>query len=206
MTKDRGHRILLASMRWPLLFLLLPLAAPAGDAKPAPKPLYVRVKNARVLGQPDLKATPVAELQPGAQVRWLGASPETRQLHHVALTDGGVPAGTEGWMLQATLSPRPPSMEYAGDDGKPIDGQAFVSSGAAAKALGGMAQEYAAKKNLGDLAAEMETAASLSAAITPEALQARARTLGLAAEPAPEAPAKASPAPKKKPAKKGAAK
>jgi len=77
----------------------------------------------------------------------------------------------KGFTLQQNLSPKKPQAEFlAKDDGKPIDAQAFASSGAATKALSGAALKYSGSKpDLETLAKQLMTAEGAAAAVTVEA-------------------------------------
>jgi hypothetical protein len=99
--------------------------------------LYVKNKEAKLLEKPDASAKVLVQLKPGEAVIWNGAAPENKQFHAI---DAG---GKKGFTLQQNLSPNKPAAEFlAKDDGKPIDPQAFASSGAATKALSEAALKF----------------------------------------------------------------
>ena len=161
--------------------------------------LYIRAKDVRVLKSASVKAQPVALLQPGARVTWRGADKKNRLLHKVEFQKEGESAPLAGYVLQANLSPNKPSPEYLlQDSGKPIDAQSFKSSGAATKALGGMALDYASKKNLTGLPEKLMALEAISASVDAQAVDARARQLGLACGEAPAPAPDAEPTTTKK--------
>lgn len=190
-------------VRFLLLLALVPgvaLAVTQGGT------LYVRNKDTKVLEKADVKSRSIGLLQYGAAVKWLGADPAQRMLHKVEYDDTATKAKVTGYVLQANLTPNAPAKEYLSkDDGKPIDPQAFRSSGAATKALGGTALEWAAQKKLTGLPERLIALENISLSVSPSAVQQRSKALGLAyneaAEPPP--PPDAAPATKKKGGKKG---
>lgn len=106
--------------------------------------LYIRARDTRIFEQADLKSkmSPIT-LQPGQEVTWDGPAEGNKTLHGISgKTKAGKPF--KGFTLQMNLSPNKPAEEYlAKDSGKPIDPQAFASSGAATKALSEAALKYA---------------------------------------------------------------
>jgi uncharacterized protein YgiM (DUF1202 family) len=132
---------------------LVGLAAAAlliGSAAYAVKPgenLYIKTKDAKLLEKPDPKAKVLGVLKPGEEVKWNGADAKNKMFHGIEA------GGKKGYTLQQNLSPSKPQMEIASDDGKPIDAQAFASSGAATKALSEAALKYNEKKGSADLQA-----------------------------------------------------
>lgn len=176
--------------------LLVLAAATALAVKPGGA-LYVKTKDTKVLEKPDPKAKVLGLLQPGTQVTWQGASPTNRQLHHVV---GANSQGKtlEGFVLQGNLTPSQLAPEYLSrDDGKPIDPEAFKSSGAATKALDEVAVEYAKSHAMPQQAERLMALEAISRSVAAQRLAERNAQLGLATasldEPAP---------PGKKPAKK----
>lgn len=181
-----------------LLLAAALLPATAAHAVGVGGTLYVRVKDAKLLEAPNLKAKALGILQPGTEVTWRGADKKNRQLHKISVKQDG--AALEGYVLQANLSPRAPAPEYLMQDGdKPIDAQSFKSSGAATKALGGMALDYASAKKLTGLPEKLMALEAISASVDARAVDARARALGLAAGEEPEPEPGEAPPPKKKP-------
>lgn len=100
--------------------------------------LYIKTKDSKLLDKADPKAKVVKQLQPGTEVIWNGADAKNKLFHAIETKDG-----KKGFTLQQNLTPNQPKMELASDDGKPIDAQAFASSGAATKALSDAALSYA---------------------------------------------------------------
>ncbi|MCC6337796.1 MAG: SH3 domain-containing protein [Myxococcales bacterium] len=125
--------------------LLIGLAASAllvASAAYAVKPgenLYIKTKDAKLLEKPDAKAKVLGTLKAGQEVKWKGSDAKNKLFHSIEA------GGKQGFTLQQNLSPNKPQMEIASDDGKPIDPQAFASSGAATKALSDAALTYAAE-------------------------------------------------------------
>jgi hypothetical protein len=126
-------------MRLAVLGLCAAAALASGTAW-AVKPdgsLYIKTKDARLLDKPDAKAKVLGTLKPGQEVKWKGSAPENKQFHRVEVAEKA------GYTLQQNLSPNRPQLEVLGDDGKPVDLQAYTSSGAATKALSDAALKYA---------------------------------------------------------------
>lgn len=134
-------------------------AGAAWAVKPGEK-LYIKTKDAKLLEKADAKAKTLGTLQPGTEVTWNG-SDKTNKLFH-AIEAGG----KKGFTLQQNLSPSKPQMELAKDDGKPIDSQAFASSGAATKALSEAALKYSKEKpDIATLTKGVMTAEGIAATI-----------------------------------------
>lgn len=111
-----------------------------GTAAWAVKPgenLYIKTKDAKLLEKADAKAKVLGTLKPGEEVKWNGSDAKNKLFHNIEAN------GKKGFTLQQNLSPNKPQLELASDDGKPVDAQAFASSGAATKALSDAALSYA---------------------------------------------------------------
>ncbi|CAM3384849.1 SH3 domain-containing protein [Corallococcus sp. ZKHCc1 1396] len=160
--------------------LLLALGVPAAGAwaaKPGDK-LYVKARNTRVLVSAAPTANVVVVLQPGQQVTWNGADPKNKQWHLVK-----EPGGKPGYVFQTNLSTKPPNMELVAKDGatRAIDPAAFVSSGAAVKALSPGAEKYGKDKG-GDYATavkQIQQVEALAAAVTPAKIAEHVKQAGL---------------------------
>lgn len=175
--------------------VMLALAAATALAVKPGGALYVKTKDTKVLEKPDPRAKVPGLLQPGTQVVWHGAAPANRQLHHVVGPDSRGKS-LDGYVLQANLTPSQLAPEYLSrDDGKPIDPEAFKSSGAATKALDEVALEYAKSHAMPQQAERLMALEAISRSVVAERLAERNRQLGLAA-------ADFGAAPDKKPTKK----
>jgi uncharacterized protein YgiM (DUF1202 family) len=126
--------------------------------------LYIKSKDTKVLDKADAKGKVVGTLQPGEEVTWNGADDKNKQFH--AIDTGKV----KGFTLQGNLSPSKPQAELlARDNGAPIDGKAFASSGAATKALNEAALKAAGKKQTkAELVKGLATAEGVAASVTVE--------------------------------------
>jgi hypothetical protein len=180
----------------PAAALLVLLAVSALAVKPGGT-LYIKAKDTKVLEKPDAKAKVLGLLQPGTSVTWRGADPANRLLHHVEGVDSRGQK-LDGYVLQGNLTPSQLAPEYLKrDDGKPIDPQAFKSSGAATKALDEAAVDYAKAKQMPQQAERLMALESINRAVTAQRLAERSRALGLAWAGADEAPSDAKPGKKK---------
>lgn len=126
--------------------------------------LYIKTKDTKVLDKADAKGKVVGTLQPGDEVTWNGADGANKQFHSI---DSGK---VKGFTLQTNLSPSKPQAELlARDNGAPIDGKAFASSGAATKALNEAALKAAGKKQTkAELVKGLATAEGVAASVTVE--------------------------------------
>ncbi len=127
-----------------LLTVMLALGV-AGNALAAVKKggtLYVKVKNTRLMESPSTGANLLRLLQPGQEVKWLGADPKDKQWHQVEV------GGKKGVVFQSNLSSKPPSMELvASKDGVTAkNATEFANSGAAIKLLADGPLQYGQKK------------------------------------------------------------
>jgi uncharacterized protein YgiM (DUF1202 family) len=160
--------------------MLVALAMPVASAWAVKKDekLYVKARNTRVLKSAVPTSDVVVVLQPGQQVTWRGADPTNKQYHQVT-----EPGGKAGYVFQTNLSTRPPNMELTAKEGQPraIDPAAFVSSGAAVKALSPGAEKYGKQKG-GDYAQAVEQIKSVEALakkVTPVEISAHVKQAGL---------------------------
>jgi len=142
--------------------------------------LYIKTKDTKVLEKPDPKSKVLGLLQPGGSVTWRGADPGNRLMHKIEGTDSRGHK-LEGFVLQGNLTPSQLSPEYLKrDDGKPIDPEAFRSSGAATKALDEAAIDYAQAKQMPQQAERLQALEAISRSVTAQRLAERSRALGLA--------------------------
>ena len=114
----------------------------AGGAALAVKPgetLFVKAKNTKVYDKPTASGKVKATLQPGDEVTWDGADKKDPAFHAVS-------GKVKGFAHQSSLSPRKPAGEVLTNDGAPVSGQAFASSGAATKALTEAGIKYSDEK------------------------------------------------------------
>ncbi|MEW5742341.1 MAG: SH3 domain-containing protein [Myxococcota bacterium] len=132
--------------RWLTVTTVALLVAGAAGAVGKGGSLFIKTKDAKLLEKADPKAKVLGTMKPGEEVKWEGADPGNKMFHKVIISNGKT-----GYTLQQNLSPSKPQMEVASDDGKPIDAQAFASSGAATKALSEAALKYNEKKGTADL-------------------------------------------------------
>jgi len=111
------------------------LAVKPGEA------LFVKARNTRLMASASPTADAIAILQPGQQVKWLGADPKNKQWHRVEAD------GKQGLVFQSNLSPKAPQLELISQNGvRQVDPVAFASSGAAVKLLGDAAISYGNSK------------------------------------------------------------
>ena len=108
--------------------------------------LYIKGKNTNVYKEASLSSKVLGTLQPGDEVTWNGADKKMPSMHNVA-------GRWTGFVSQAALSPTKPTGEVLTNDGAPVSKQAFVSSGAATKALTEAGIKYAGEKPGGKEAA-----------------------------------------------------
>lgn len=174
----------------PAAALLALLGVSALAVKPGGT-LYIKAKDTKVLEKPDGKSKVLGLLQGGVSVTWRGSDPTNRLFHHVEGVDS---RGQQlnGYVLQANLTPSQLAPEYLKrDDGKPIDPQAFKSSGAATKALDEAALDYAKARQMPQQAERLMALEAINRAVTAQRLEERNRALGLAwadrGEPPPDA-------------------
>ncbi|NOK23072.1 SH3 domain-containing protein [Corallococcus carmarthensis] len=163
---------------WGILMLALGVPVTAAWAVKKDEKLYVKARNTRVLKSAAPTADVVAVLQPGQQVTWKGADPKNAQWHQVT-----EPGGKPGYVFQTNLSTKPPDMELVAKDGKTrtIDPAAFVSSGAAVKALSPGAEKYGNAKGGGysNAVSQIKTLEALAKRVTPVEIDAHVKQAGL---------------------------
>ncbi len=111
------------------------LASGAAYAVKSGDTLYIKTKDAKLLDKADAKGKTIATMKPGEAVKWSGAD-KNKPFHKIEAN------GKTGFTIQQNLTPSKPSEEVATSDGKPIDQEAFKSSGAATKALSEAALKY----------------------------------------------------------------
>jgi hypothetical protein len=146
----------------------------AAGAKPGDT-LYVKARNTRVLAGPSAGAKVVTVLQPGAAVTWEGPDPKDKRWQRV------VSGKDKGVVLGATLTAEKPKAEVMSVTGEgAADTSAFMSSGAASKALGAGAIAYARDELKAETAAsQLQRAENLAKTIGPREVSAHARKAGL---------------------------
>lgn len=156
-----------------LLCGLLWAGAAAAGAKPGDT-LYIKARNTRVLKDPSASAAVVVILQPGAAVTWQGPDPKDKRWQRV------VSGKNKGVVLSANLTAEKPKGEVMAATGaEAADANAFMSSGAASKALGAGAIAYAKEKNADAAARQLQRAEGLAKTIGPREVSEHARKAGL---------------------------
>ena len=151
-------------MRHAWLYALVVFAAAGAHAVGKGGKLYVKVKEAKLLEKADAKAKATATMPLGAEVTWNGSDAKNKLFHSVEFQ------GKSGSTLGSNLATSKPQDErLAKDDGKPIDSQAFASSGAATKALSEAGGKYAeGNADLEAIAKGLVSAEAVAAIVTPE--------------------------------------
>jgi hypothetical protein len=148
------------------------LAVEASAVKVGEK-LYIRSRNTRLLDAPGGTKV-LGVLQPGATVVWQGKHPSKPGWHLVEVN------GKKGALLTANLSTTPPRMEILASKGREAtDANAFLSSGAATKALGAGAMAYGKEKSLGESVKGVVAMEALGRAVTAHDISAHARKAGI---------------------------
>lgn len=133
----------------------------------APKKLFIKTKDAKLLQKPDPKSKVLGTMAPGTEVDWGGRDQGNPMFHQVTAKKH------TGYTLQQNLSPNAPKMELVSDDGRRIDAQAFASSGAATKALSEAALKYSAEApNTLELTKGVLTAEGIAQTVKPADAQA----------------------------------
>ena len=137
--------------------------------------LYVTSRNARLQKDSSPTSSVLQLLQPGQEVVWQGADAANKQWHKVTV------GGKSGVVFQANLSPNKPSSEMvaAHEAGKPIDPQAFASTGAATKAVSEAGLKYAEGKKMTIEPQQVLVIEALSAQVTPAEVAAHAKKAGI---------------------------
>lgn len=164
--------------RLPLCLLLAcVLGAPALAAAPkleAQKTrLYVRARATRLLKTASAASAPVALLNPGDEVVWLGQDPKDKRYHHVKAKAG------RGYVLGSALQFEPPRKEVTSTKGDTQDARAFLTSAAATKALGQGAIEYGKQQNMEESVQQLQQLEKVAAEVTPAVASAHAKAAGL---------------------------
>lgn len=135
--------------------------------------LYIRARNTRVLKSP-AGSEVLTTLQPGQKVTW--RSKDSRGWHKI---DAG--GGKIGYVLPASLSVKPVQMELVSSTGqRALDANAFLSSGAATKALGEGAVNYGKEKNMQRAVDDVMAMEQLAKTVTPVEVAAHASRIGIA--------------------------
>ena len=158
-------------MRRLALALLTLFVAGSALAVKSGETLYVRSRNTRLVDKP--KGRVVTTLQPGDAVTWLGKATEPGW-HQVQLKNG-----KKGVLLTANLATQPPPMELRSSSGKPIDQGAFLSSGAATRALAPLAAEYGRNKSMDAAVRDVTAMEQLSDSVTLGEVAKHAAAVGL---------------------------
>jgi uncharacterized protein YgiM (DUF1202 family) len=122
--------------------------------------LYVKAKNTRLMAGSTAQANVVQVLQPGQEVRWLGADPSNTQWHQVEVSTGK--KSVRGVVLQSNLSTKPPAMELIAGKGTVTQKEAtkFANSAAAVKLVAEGAVRYGERKQ-GDIGLAVKTLEAL---------------------------------------------
>jgi hypothetical protein len=108
------------------------LGAGPAQAAEGKQTLYVKTRGTQLKASALPTARVLRTLKPGQKVQFEG-----RDARAPAWCRVQVDAGMAGYVYQANLSLRAPTLELTSQQpGKPLDPQAFASSGAAVKALG----------------------------------------------------------------------
>jgi hypothetical protein len=149
----------------------------AGAATAGVKPggtLYIKARNTRVLKDPSASAAVVVVLQPGAAVTWEGPDSRDKRWHRV------VSGKNKGVVLSANLTAEKPKVEVLSVSGEAAaDTNAFMSSGAASKALGPGAIQYAKELKSETAADQLQRAENMAKTIGPREAANHARKAGL---------------------------
>jgi len=157
--------------RW----LAVGLCAVAGAAAAVVKGdfVYIRARNTRVLESPSSSKV-VAVLQPGQKVTWQGK--DSGGWHKI-----DVGSGKAGVVVAASLSLKPVQMELLSSTGKrALDANAFLSSGAATKALGPGAIAYGEKKDMKQAVHDVTAMEKIAKTVTAADVAEHARKVGIA--------------------------
>lgn len=159
-----------------LLAVAAALAALSAAAVGKGGKLYVTARDTRLQKDASPTAALVEKLQPGAEVIWQGADAANPRWHRV--THGA----KSGVVFQANLSahPQAPEVVASQSGSKPIDPQAFASSGAATKALSEAGLKYAEAKSIDPaVAKQVLVAEALAVQVAPADVVAHAKKAGV---------------------------
>jgi len=162
-----------------LALVLVALGGAAlGEGKGAVAPqtkVYIRARNTRLMKSSALTAKPVKVLQPGDVVTYLGVDPTNPQWHRVSAGNN-----LEGVVFQSNLSLTPPKAENLGaSTASAVELKSYASKGAAIKALGPGALDYAKQNNAGDVALRIAGAEQLAKDVSEKQLAEHATKVGL---------------------------
>jgi hypothetical protein len=160
----------IAGKRW-VAVLALCAAGTALAVKPGGS-LFVKARNTRLMASPSPTADVVTILQPGQQVKWLGADAKDKQWHRVEAD------GKQGVVFQSNLAPKAPELELIAQNGvRQVDPVAFASSGAAVKLLGDGVISYGNSKgqDYGQAAVQLRQLGTLAREIPLKDVSERAR-------------------------------
>ncbi len=150
------RRLIIGLASMALLGSSAALAVKSGDT------LYVKTKDAKLLDKAEPKGKVIGVMKPGDTVTWKGAD-ANKPFHKVEAQ------GKAGFTVQQNLTPNKPSAEVATSDGKPIDQEAFKSSGAATKALSEAGLKYGeGNPDLVTLSKGIMTAEGIAAKVEPQ--------------------------------------
>ena len=92
---------------------------------------FINTHGSKMLGQPDYHAQVNRLLRPGTPVTFLGRSTTNPNFAKIGIGTGN--SMVTGYTMSQNLSRQAPDLQSNPDDGKPIDPQAFTSSGTATK-------------------------------------------------------------------------
>jgi hypothetical protein len=160
----------IAGKKW-VAVLALCAAGTALAVKPG-EALFVKARNTRLMASSAPTADAVSILQPGQQVKWLGADPKDKRWHRVEVE------GKQGVVFQSNLTAKPPQLELIADNGvRQVDPVAFSSSGAAVKLLGDAAISYGKGKgdDYGQAAEQLRQLGKMAREIPLQEVSERAR-------------------------------
>ncbi|HYV44011.1 MAG TPA: SH3 domain-containing protein [Myxococcaceae bacterium] len=156
-----------------LLCGLLWAGVAAAGAKPGDM-LYIKARNTRILKDSSANAVMVGVLQPGDAVTWQGPDPKDKRWQRV------VSGKKQGVVLSVNLTAEKPKAEVMGVTGKEAaDTNAWGSSGAASKALGPGAIQYAKELKSKTAADQLQRAEKMAKTVGPREVAEHARKAGL---------------------------
>lgn len=133
--------------------------------------LYIKAKDVKLLKEAKTGSKELTPIALGEEVKWIKANDKDKSFHEIEYK------GKKGFVLMSSLSPSAPVKEIAGD-GKSMSAQAFASSGAATKGLTSAGVKYAGQDAAGAAADVVYLEETTKAKATPEAVAAKAKSLG----------------------------